>query len=396
VNDLGQYPQVDEWQAIAKLLESAGYTGIWAAEHHFTYDPGATPTPTNPLLLGAFVASQTTTLRIGQCGVSMPAWHPLRVAEDAAMLDHMTHGRLDFGFMKGLHGKVSRNFDSLVDRTRDHEKTNPDVMWESVEIIRKWWTGEPFRHDGKYFTFPYPWRTGLPAEYRDPRFYNEEGEMIAIQGIPTPYQKPYPPCWVMSDSVASTIRAAQAGVGTICWANTFEGAREVFAAHRKASAEAAEAGTLPQGANRHVAMMRPTFVAKNHETLEQVMRPAVNGLMKFATFGLEHWIGRKAMLASWEEMTDQDLNDDWYDFSRRHGQIIVGTPEQVTETLKRYEQEALAEHFVQFWALPGISFEQMAGSVKLFADEVMPHFNDSVPEPAAPTHTAAADVAAGV
>lgn len=381
VGDVERYPQVDEWTEIAKLLESAGYTAIWAAEHHFSYDPGSTPTPTNPLMVGAFLASQTKTLRVGQCGVAMPAWHPLRVAEDAAMLDHMSRGRLEFGFMKGLHGKVSTNFDVLADRTRNHEETNADVMWEAFDIVKKWWSGEPFNHEGKYFKFPHPWRArGVPAEYLDPTFYNEDAEMIRIKGLPIPYQKPLPPCWVMSDSVSSTVRAAKAGVGAICWANTFEGAKEVWEAYRTASEEAADAGTLPRGANRRTAMMRPTFVAKDHETLETVMRPAVNRHLKVATLGLEHWMGRKAMLPSWQDLTEQDLKDDWYDFTRRHHQIIVGTPEEVTEILKRYEEEAGCDHYVQYWALPGISFEQMTGSVKLMADKVMPHFSDSRPK----------------
>ena len=89
------------------------------------------------------------------------------------------------------------------------------------------------------------------------------------------------------------------------------------------------------------------------------MRPAINGLMEYFTIGVEHWIGRKAMLASWEEITDADMNDDWFDFLKRKEQILVGTPAEVTETLQRYEQEAGADHLVQFWAMPGITIEQM-------------------------------------
>ena len=106
------------------------------------------------------------------------------------------------------------------------------------------------------------------------------------------------------------------------------------------------------------------------------MRPAINGLMEYFTIGVEHWIGRKAMLASWEEMTDADMNDDWFDFLKRKDQILVGTPEEVTETLQRYEQEAGADHLVQFWAMPGITIEQMMESLQLFADDVMPNFSD--------------------
>jgi alkanesulfonate monooxygenase SsuD/methylene tetrahydromethanopterin reductase-like flavin-dependent oxidoreductase (luciferase family) len=378
VGDISNYPQVDEWRTLPPLLESCGYTGVWSAEHHFAYDLGITPTPTNPLLFGAFAANITEKLRIGQCGVCMPAWHPFRVAEDAATLDHMTGGRLDFGFMKGLSGKVSTNYDVLAERTRVHEKTNSDVMWEMFDIITKWWSGKPFRHDGTYFTFPYPWKNPAPAAVQDPIFYGENAEMIAIEGVPSPLQTPRPPCYTMVDSVGSHIEAARRGVAAVCWANTFEGTREVWAAYREAAADASAAGTLPAGAHSCTAMMRPTFVHETPGAAEAIMRPAINGL--FANiFGLDNWLGRRAMVASDEELSDEDVAMDWYDFFATKEQNFIGTPEEVTEKLKRYESELGAEHLIMYWAMPELSFEQMTDSVKLFADKVMPHFSDAQP-----------------
>jgi alkanesulfonate monooxygenase SsuD/methylene tetrahydromethanopterin reductase-like flavin-dependent oxidoreductase (luciferase family) len=102
VGNVSRYPEVQEWLDLARLLDTCGFSGIWSAEHHFACDTGITPTPTNPLMLGAYVASATRRLRIGQCGVNLSAHHPLRVAEDAALLDHMSDGRLDFGFMESV------------------------------------------------------------------------------------------------------------------------------------------------------------------------------------------------------------------------------------------------------------------------------------------------------
>jgi alkanesulfonate monooxygenase SsuD/methylene tetrahydromethanopterin reductase-like flavin-dependent oxidoreductase (luciferase family) len=379
VGDISSYPQVDEWLALPKLLESCGFTGVWSAEHHFGWDVGVTPTPTNPLMLGAYVAAATRTLRIGQCGVALPAHHPLRVAEDAAMLDHMTGGRMEFGFMKGLNGKVSRQFDPATGIIRDHDKTNADLMWDAFEVIKKFWSGKPFRHDGPYFTFPSPWDgSATPKELRDPRFYADDGTLIALQGLPTPLQKPLPPCWVMVDSVYSTTQAAAKGVGTVCWAKTFEGSREVWTAYREAAKKALADGTLPAGANLRTAMMRPTFVAKDTKAAEAVMRPALNGLFG-RIFGLDGWLGRRAMLASWEKLTPAEEKMDWYDYLRGRNQCFVGSPEAVTEQLKQYEQELGAEHLIMYWALPGVTFEQQTASLELFADKVMPNFSSAQP-----------------
>jgi alkanesulfonate monooxygenase SsuD/methylene tetrahydromethanopterin reductase-like flavin-dependent oxidoreductase (luciferase family) len=376
IGDVSNYPPIHQWRALAKMLESCGYTGLWVAEHHFHYEAGAPATPPNPLMLGAYIASETQRLRLGQSGVVMPAWHPLRVAEDAAMLDHLSGGRLDFGMLKGLNGKASTNLDS-VGKPRNHEETNAEVMWEAFEIVKKCWSGKAFRHDGKYFSLPYPWRTqGKPGKV-DPVFYSEEGELTALKGSPVPLQQPLPPCWVMVDSVSSHTTAGELGVGAVSWANTFEGTREAWTAYRQAARLGADA--LPAGANSHVAMMRPTYVAKDSAAAEDVMRPAINGLYghSFLTDGsLKQWVGRERILASYEELTERERTCDWYDFLKGRGWIFVGTPEEVTELLKRYESELGAEHLIAYWGLPGISFEQQVESTKLFADKVMPHFSD--------------------
>jgi alkanesulfonate monooxygenase SsuD/methylene tetrahydromethanopterin reductase-like flavin-dependent oxidoreductase (luciferase family) len=372
--DLTDFPQVNEWSATARLLESAGYTGVWSAEHHFCWDGWTTPTPTNPLLAGAFMAAHTETLRLGTCGVCLPDWHPIRAAEDAATVDHMSGGRLDFGFMRGINNRVNGNFNAAADR-RD-QKTNGELLWESFEIVKKAWAGGPFRHEGDHYTFPFPgWHDKATlAEDRDSAHYAEDGEMIALEVVPTPYQKPMPPCWLMADSASSTALAASKGVGAINWGQSFEGTREVWAAYKAA---AAEANVDPSLANHRVAMMRPVFVAETSEKAEAVMRPAINSLFEHIMGLTPSWNGRKAFLASHEEPTEADTQAEWYDFLKKYDWCLVGTPAEVTEQLKRFETELGCEHFVAYWALPLISFEQMSASTRLFADEVMPNFASS-------------------
>src|SRR5580692_9224486 len=91
--DVSIYPPIDEWAETLRILESCGYGGVWSAEHHFFWDGWTNPVPTNPVMFGAFAAAQTKRLKLGQCGVCLPDWHPIRVAEDVAMLDHMSRGR---------------------------------------------------------------------------------------------------------------------------------------------------------------------------------------------------------------------------------------------------------------------------------------------------------------
>jgi alkanesulfonate monooxygenase SsuD/methylene tetrahydromethanopterin reductase-like flavin-dependent oxidoreductase (luciferase family) len=361
--DISNYPPIDEWKQTASFLEGAGFTGLWCAEHHFFWDGWTQPTPTNPLLFGAFMASRTTTLRLGQCGICLPDWHPLHVAEDVAMLDHMTDGRVDFGMIRGLNNRTAGNFNPDADR-RDQAR-NQALFWESFEIIQKALTG-PFRHDGEFYTLPVPgWKEeGKPADELDPRYYAPDGELIALDIQPRPHQ-PSLPIWLMADSKSSTVEGAKRGLGVISWGQSFESAREAMSAYREA---------LPAGVEERLGIMRPVFVARTTEEAEAVMRPSVNTLLSHIVGQSAAWNSRKAFLGKEEELTDADLELDWFDFLNGRGWCLVGTPAEVTEKLKRFERELDCHHLVNYWALPLISFDQWLGSSKLFAEEVMPNF----------------------
>lgn len=367
--DIGGYPPIREWTETVDFLEGSGFTAVWSAEHHFFWDGWTQPTPTNPIQFCAFVASRTERLRLGQCGVCLPDWHPIRVAEDAAMLDHMSGGRLEFGIMRGLNNRNAGNFNHNGDR-RDMRR-NQALLWESYDIVRKAWSGEPFSHDGEFYRLPRPgWHDKLtPSDQLDPRYFAPDGELIAMSVLPTPLQTPMPPSWVMADSVSSAVEGAKRGLGVLTWGQSFEATRQSSAAHRAAFVPAYEGDT------RRFGIMRPVFVAETAEEAEAIMRPSVNLLLEHILGLTTAWGGHKAFLARDEEISDSDRELDWYDFLSSRGWCLVGTPDQVTEKLKRFEEELDIHHLVKYWALPLISHEQMMGSMRLFEREVMPNFD---------------------
>jgi alkanesulfonate monooxygenase SsuD/methylene tetrahydromethanopterin reductase-like flavin-dependent oxidoreductase (luciferase family) len=374
VGDVSTYPPVAEWGDTARFLESAGFTGVWCAEHHFFWDGWLAPTPTNPLMFGAYIASQTTTLRLGQCGVCLPDWHPLRVAEDVATLDHLSGGRVDFGVMRGLNNRVAGNFNGDADR-RDQKRLQ-ELFWESLEIIQMAWSGEPFRYDGRFYKLPFAgWKDeSAPPDQLDPRFYAPDGELTALQVIPKPLQEPAPPCWVMAETASSTTTAAARGLGVLSWAQSFNATRAALGAYREAA---------PPAAAERFGIMRPVYVARTMDEAERVMRPAINLEMEHVMGGVSStWRGRQAFLGPDEELTDADRSSDWFDFLNRHEWCFVGTPDHVAERLLKFEQELGCRHVVFYWALPLLSYEQIMGSMKLFADEVMPRFAAERAEPA--------------
>ena len=365
------YPQVDEWRAEAKLLDQAGFTTVWVAEHHFFWGGWATPTPPNPILAGADLAAHTDRIRIGQCGVCLPDWHPIRVAEDIAMLDHLTGGRVDFGIIKGLNSRVNGNFNIHADR-RDQER-NTALFLESLDLIIKAWTEDAFSHRGEFYTFPIPGWKDVSTHTEDPRYYSADGELIAMSVLPKPLQKPHPPVWQMADSLDSHQTAAERGIKVMCWGQSFEGTREVWAHYRDVASRAQGRSLAP---GEDVAMMRPTYIAPTQEEAERDMRDGVNALYD-GSLGRARW-GRKQFLASHERLSDADMSSDWFDFLMRHDAIVVGSPAHVVEKITRFRDELACRHYTIYMALAGMDYRKMLRSLTLFAEQVMPAFPSSM------------------
>jgi alkanesulfonate monooxygenase SsuD/methylene tetrahydromethanopterin reductase-like flavin-dependent oxidoreductase (luciferase family) len=135
-------------EAMATLMDGLGYNCFWLAEHHF--QPEGTECIPNTILMGLHLAHRTKRIKIG-CGFNItPMWHPLRLAEDFAVADILTGGRIVFGVGRGYHTREVETFGSPL---RDQE-ANRALYEEQVEIIFKAFNNERFSHQGRYYTLP--------------------------------------------------------------------------------------------------------------------------------------------------------------------------------------------------------------------------------------------------
>src|SRR5437899_2298545 len=156
---------------LARLLDRCGYDTFWLAEHHFQRE-GYECIP-NVLMMALDLAHQTERLKIG-CGVNIaPMWHPLRLAEDFAMADVLTGGRVRFGVGRGYHTREVETFGApMLDQA-----ANRELFEEQVEIICKAF-GEPsFAHHGKHYSIP-------------PRVPYRGYDLTRISVVPRPLSQP--------------------------------------------------------------------------------------------------------------------------------------------------------------------------------------------------------------
>jgi alkanesulfonate monooxygenase SsuD/methylene tetrahydromethanopterin reductase-like flavin-dependent oxidoreductase (luciferase family) len=366
---------IDEWRETARFYEEAGFTTIWVAEHHFWY--GGNPAaciPTNPVLVGAHLATHTKRLRVGQSACIIPDWHPIRLAEDLAMVDQMTQGRLDIGIARGTNSAASIQFNVNADR-RDQDK-NYALFRETLEILMKAWTQDAFTHKGEFYTFPQPgWKEPDPRIYAsDPSHYAPDGELIALGVAPKPYQKPHPPIWQAADATPSYAFAAEKGIAAMSVFRSFEGLREAWTTYKEVASRIS-GRDIPMGqtaSGQTLGVLKPVYVAETQEEADKVARPLINSMLSFTTGRREGW-ARKGVIAADEKLTDDDLNAEWFDFLQDKEMIWVGTPDFVAEKIDRLRSELNCQH-VTLWPNPIVSFEHSQRSFELFAERVMPRF----------------------
>ena len=205
-----------------RLADELGYESVSFTEHHFHIE--GFEVSNNPVLLDLYIAMQTKRIKVGQLGIVLPASNPIRVAEDIAMLDHMSGGRACAGFARGyqrrwvdimaqqthgIHGALPHQHDEI-------DAANREAFEECFTIIKKAWTEEMLSFQGKFWKIPpgeTPWPLETTAKWGKGV---ENGILKAVGVVPKPLQKPHPPIFQPFASSERSIRwCAENGVTAI-------------------------------------------------------------------------------------------------------------------------------------------------------------------------------------
>jgi probable F420-dependent oxidoreductase len=312
---------------LIELADDLGFHSAWVSEHHFSPD-GYCP---SPMGFSAAIAARTRRIRIGTNIVVLPLVHPLRLAEEAAVVDVLSRGRFTLGVGAGYREEEFATFGvSLYERG--------SRMREGIELLRRAWTEAVVHHQGEHFT-----ADGLSVE-------------------PKPVQPQGPPILVGARTEAATRRAGRLGDGII-----LSRGREQLRWFRDAATQAGrDPDTLEVVTNRivHVA-----------DSAEAAMREIGPHLLYhersyqgwFQKSGLAHEQGARLF----ESTGDLPLE-----------RYILGPPEEVIARIRELQATYGFTELVMWGRLPGLPIDVARRSLERFGREVLPALEGDEARPA--------------
>ena len=309
--------------------EELGYQSAFFASHHVQSD-GWCP---SPLVALAGAAAVTEQMRIGTGVLLVPLYAPLKLAEDVAVLDNLSEGRLTLGVAPGY---VSEEF-AAHGVPRDERVPRYE---EALDLMVAAWTQEPASFEGRFFRLP-------PSTVQ-----------------PKPVQKPYPPIWYGVSGPRSLRRAAQRR--SVLVASPRHGLAELKAHFKTYEDAAAEVGF--EITERPV--IREVFVAETKAKAEELAAPAVTHIFR-ELYGAKSAEGERVLRS--DEGRVVTVKDD-VDFEHFKARYIIGDPDFAYREIKKYETELGATEIICWMHLPGIPARDTMRSVEIFAREVMAAF----------------------
>jgi len=316
-----------------QYAEALGFHGAWLAEHHFTRYSMVS----SSLVLATHIAARTTRIRVGTAVVVSPLHNPIRIAEDAAMADLVSGGRLDVGFGRGSGGYEYSGYN--LDPGESQER-----FQDSIKIVQGLWTTPDFSYASKYHN------------------------IHRLNLVPPPVQKPHPPIYIAATRTPATLDFAVSTGHSLCIAVVQDTADALDLCQRFV-AKSHAAGFHRSMAD--IPFFRYFYVA---ETEEQARRDTEAKL---------NWV---ADIMQWRRFIKEGSEvyrrmDDWrrtrtelpasYDYLAQH-RAIVGTPEQCVAQIKALQAHGV-EYFGCNFDFGGMEHQKVLRSMALFAKEVMPN-----------------------
>jgi alkanesulfonate monooxygenase SsuD/methylene tetrahydromethanopterin reductase-like flavin-dependent oxidoreductase (luciferase family) len=335
---------------VAQTMDELGFDVLWTAEHHFQRE-GYEVFP-NLIQLGLWLATQTKRLKFG-CGFNvLPMWHPIRLAEDYAMADAVTDGRIVMGVGRGYHTREVESFGApLLDANKNRE-----IFEEGLELLLKCFNEDQFHHKGKFYEAP------PPVPYRG---YTVQD----ITVVPRPKNLPVE-IWMPIASGKTIEMMAKNGLKAMVTLNGEKILDDVIRAYHDACHKHGQ----PKKLGEDVIWGAGLYLADSEAEAMRRVEPAHDERYKwFAPFGFVRYAdeqgrtwGTPGAPAEVPKLAEGVKQKAWF----------CGPPRHVIDGIKSIESKYPGlEHFMIHWA-EGIGPKEFKEQLRWFAKDVMPAFRN--------------------
>ena len=331
-----------------EYAESLGFDSVWLAEHHGD-DYGSMP---SPQIAAAAIAERTKTMRIGMAVSILTFAHPLRLAEDWAMVDILSNGRLDFGVGRGYQPQEFKMMGI-------EQSTSRERFAEALDIILGAWTQDPFSYNGKHF----------------------QVENVSVR--PKVVQKPHPPVFVAAISPETFELVAQKGLSMLV-TPTLMALPELKEYVLKSKKMLVDSGRdpltldFPMNLQMHIA---PT-VDEARENTKEALDWYFKRVMELVPKG-ENAPSTYQRYAEVAAQFDEIPPDELVNVLVDGGIILLSDPRGAIERIQELHDDVGQQELLCWMRMGGLEHHKVMSSIKLFADEVMPYFKaqpDAVPQ----------------
>jgi alkanesulfonate monooxygenase SsuD/methylene tetrahydromethanopterin reductase-like flavin-dependent oxidoreductase (luciferase family) len=321
----------DEFLAQIVQAETLGYHAMWMAELHFHRRFSILSAP---LLIAAAAAQRTQRLRLGIAVNLLPLHHPVRLAEEGAVLDVLSHGRLDFGVGRG------HPFPGVYETFRVPPADSRARFAEALDILIGAWSREPFSYRGEYF------------------------QVSDLAVVPRPVQQPHPPIFVAAGSPETYHATGQRGLAILVPGHVqpMEALRDNLAVYREAGRTAGHAEQL------QITYLIPMYVAAHQQQAEAEPEPHV--MYYYSVLG-ELLSGEFPESYQRYGESRRRLGSLTYDAIRRE-RAIFGEPSYCLERLHQIREALGVQQLMAWMNIGGMPHEKVLRSMRLFAERVLP------------------------
>jgi natural product biosynthesis luciferase-like monooxygenase protein len=315
--------------------EEIGFDSVWLAEHHFHAFAGMFSAPT---VIGAAIAQRTEKIRVGTAVLLLPYHNPLRVAEDYATLDCLSHGRLEFGIGHGFVKWEALTFGIPLDDLRDRFK-------ENLDVVLKCWSDPELNHQGRFY------------DYRK------------VQVWPRPLQDPHPAIWMAATtSVESFELSGRCGfhMMLIPFLNGVEELRQKMQAYFSAR-EAA-------GHDPSTARVLGVYHAYVGDSANEARAAGARGLAEYNAAAREAHNLTPGMADPESYRSHEkhraEIRALTFDELREQRRVLIGTPEEVQRQLEYVRERLYLTDVAGNFALGGLTDAQTRASMRRFMERV--------------------------